>query len=94
MYYFAYGSNMLTSCLQQRVPSAEAFGCFSLGRYDIRIHKSSRDGTGKYDVYLTKNTVNTIYTVLFKIEPKEKPALEKLRDWIWLQSEKNNCYSF
>ncbi|EKB83979.1 TPA: gamma-glutamylcyclotransferase [Klebsiella pneumoniae] len=77
MYYFAYGSNMSTSRLQERVPSAEALGCFALGGHDLRFHKSSKDGSGKCDAYLTKNTFDIIYGVLFKIDPKEKPALDK-----------------
>ncbi|HCT3489993.1 gamma-glutamylcyclotransferase [Klebsiella variicola] len=77
MYYFAYGSNMSTSRLRERVPSAEALGCFALGGHDLRFHKPSKDGSGKCDAYLTKNAVNIIYGVLFKIDPKEKPALDK-----------------
>ncbi|HEJ9692918.1 gamma-glutamylcyclotransferase [Proteus mirabilis] len=77
MYYFAYGSNMSTSRLQERVPSAEALGCFVLVGHDLRFHKSSKDGSGKCDAYLTQNTDDIIYGVLFKIDPKEKPALDK-----------------
>ena len=77
MHYFAYGSNMSTSRLRERVPSAEALGCFALGGHDLRFHKPSKDGSGKCDAYLTKNAVNIIYGVLFKIDPKEKPALDK-----------------
>lgn len=77
MYYFAYGSNMSTSRLRERVPSAEALGCFALGGHDLRFHKSSKDGSGKCDAYFTKITVDIIYGVLYKIDPKEKPALDK-----------------
>ncbi len=77
MYYFAYGSNMSVSRLRKRVPSAEALGCFALNGYDLRFHKSSTDGSAKCDAYLTENTDDIIYGVLFKIDPKEKPALDR-----------------
>lgn len=68
---------MSTSRLRERVPSAESLGCFVLGEHDLRFHKSSKDGSGKCDAFLTSNTVNIIYGVLFKIDPKEKSALDK-----------------
>lgn len=77
MYYFAYGSNMSTSRLQKRVPSAMALGCYALSGHDLRFHKSSKDGSGKCDAYSTKNELDIIYGVLFKIDPKEMPALDK-----------------
>jgi gamma-glutamylcyclotransferase len=53
MYYFAYGSNMSLSRLRERVPSAEAVGCFSLNGHDLRFHKLSKDGSGKCDAFFT-----------------------------------------
>ena len=77
MYYFAYGSNMSLSRLRDRVPSAVALGCYTLHEHDLRFHKSSRDGSGKCDAYFTSNTRDVIYGALFRIDPSEKPALDK-----------------
>lgn len=77
MHYFTYGSNMSRSRLRERVPSAEALGCFALSGHDLRFHKSSKDGSGKCDAYFNPDTGSVIYGVLFKIDPSEKPALDK-----------------
>lgn len=77
MHYFAYGSNMSLSRLRERVPSAEAVGCFVLAGHDLRFHKSSKDGSGKCDAYFTSDSEDIIYGVLFKIDPNEKSALDK-----------------
>lgn len=78
MYYFAYGSNMSTSRLRERVPSAEALGCYALDEHDLRFHKSSKDGSGKCDAYFTSDPKDVIYGVLFKINPAEKSALDRV----------------
>ncbi len=77
MHYLAYGSNMSLSRLRERVPSAEALGFFALAGYDLRFHKSSKDGSGKCDAYFTSVAEDIIYGVLFKIDPREKSALDK-----------------
>ena len=77
MHYFAYGSNMSLSRLRERVPSAEALGCFALSYHDLRFHKASKDGSGKCDAFFTSDLENVIYGVLFKIDPSEKPDLDK-----------------
>jgi len=45
--YFAYGSNLLTSRLQRRVPSARPDGPVRLGDHRLTTDKRGRDGTGK-----------------------------------------------
>ncbi len=76
MLYFAYGSNMSSIRLKQRVPSAEKLGVFSLKSHLLRFHKVSQDGSGKCDAYHTKNSSNEVIGVLFKIEPSEKHILD------------------
>ncbi|WP_024955934.1 gamma-glutamylcyclotransferase [Sulfurospirillum arcachonense] len=77
MYYFAYGSNMSVSRLQERVPSAIHLGCYSLKEHDLRFHKFGQDESAKCDAYFTANSLDIIYGALFKINPKEKPSLDK-----------------
>jgi len=68
---------MSLSRLRGRVPSAEALGCFTLNQHDLRFHKSSKDGSGKCDAFFTPNSESVIYGVLFKIDPAEKPRLDR-----------------
>ncbi|WP_386082698.1 gamma-glutamylcyclotransferase family protein [Vreelandella sp. F11] len=77
MHYFAYGSNMSLSRLRERVPSAEAIGCFTLSHHDLRFHKLSKDGSGKCDAFFTSDSESVIYGVLFKIDSAEKSALDR-----------------
>lgn len=77
MHYFAYGSNMSVLRLRERVPGAVSLGCHSLVEHELRFHKSGGDGSGKCDAYFTSNPVDVVYGVLFKIDPDEKPALDK-----------------
>ena len=63
--------------LKGRTPSAVALGCHMLKEHDLRFHKSGKDGSGKCDACFTSNVGDAIYGVLFKIDPAEKPALDK-----------------
>ena len=76
MKYFAYGSNMSTTRLRQRTPSAKRIGTFILIDHELRFHKPSRDGSGKCDVYQTDNPQSQVFGALFDIDKKEKPALD------------------
>ena len=78
MHYFAYGSNMSLARLRARVPSAVRLGCCTLDGHDLRFHKTSNDGSGKCDAYFTANRVDSIYGALFKIDPADKPALDRV----------------
>jgi hypothetical protein len=78
MKYFAYGSNMSVARLQARVPSAVALGCYALRQHDLRFHKSGLDGSAKCDAFFTGNDTDTLFGVLYEIEPAEKPALDRI----------------
>ncbi len=76
--YFAYGSNMLTARLRERVPSATAIGIGQLVGYALRWDKrSSRDGSGKCDAEATGRQDDVVWGVLFELDPEDKPALDK-----------------
>src|SRR3989441_4880942 len=75
--YFAYGSNMCTSRLRKRVPSAKAHSKASLSGYTLKFHKRSKDGSAKCNVLETKNPRDMVMGVLFYIDPAEKPDLDK-----------------
>ena len=76
--YFAYGSNMLTARLRERVPSAAAIGIGQLVGHALRWDKRSwQDGSGKCDAEATSRNDDVVWGVLFELDPEEKPALDK-----------------
>jgi gamma-glutamylcyclotransferase len=77
MIYFAYGSNMLTQRLQQRVPSAWALGVGSVPSRCLRFHKRSKDGSGKCDLAVTAEPSAVAYGVLFTVPDEERPVLDQ-----------------
>src|SRR6266571_7891133 len=76
--YFAYGSNMLTARLRERVPSATAIGIGQLVGYALRWDKrSSRDGSGKCDAEATGRLDDIVWGVVFELDSEDKPALDQ-----------------
>src|SRR5216684_1334487 len=76
--YFAYGSNMLTARLRERVPSATAIGIGQLVGHALRWDKRSwRDGSGKCDAEATCRRDDVVWGVVFELDPEDKPALDK-----------------
>lgn len=73
--YFAYGSNMATARLRERMPSAEPMGLATLPGHALRFHKRSVDGSGKCDAYAVED--DEVVGVLFRFDPAERPALDK-----------------
>lgn len=74
--YFAYGSNMLLSRLQSRVPSASKIGTAVLDHHKLTFHKiSKKDGSGKCDI--VKSEADSVLGVLFSIEYAELDTLDK-----------------
>ncbi len=74
MEYLAYGSNMLTSRLVARVPSARNPRVVSLPGYVVRYRKRSVDGSAKCD--LVRDETSTAYGVVFTIDPCDKHSLD------------------
>jgi gamma-glutamylcyclotransferase len=76
--YFAYGSNMLTARLRERVPSATAIGTGQLEGYVLRWDKRSRrDGSGKCDADATGRQGDVVWGVVFELDQEDKPALDQ-----------------
>jgi len=74
--YFAYGSNMLTSRLTRRTPSATAVGIAYVEGYRLTFDKVSTDGSGKCDIEATSNAADRVYGVLFRISTAEAADLD------------------
>jgi hypothetical protein len=74
--YFAYGSNMLTSRLTRRTPSATAVGIAYVEGYRLTFDKVSTDGSGKCDIEATGNAADRVYGILFRIATGEAADLD------------------
>lgn len=74
--YFAYGSNMLTARLRERMPSCQPCGVATLPGHTLRFHKRSKDGSGKCNALATGDG-DSVIGVLFSFDPAERAALDK-----------------
>jgi len=72
----AYGSNMLSSRIQERCPSARALGVAELHGHELKWHKRSKDESGKCDVVQAKGKKQIVYGALFEIAASEKSELD------------------
>ncbi len=76
MYYFGYGSNMLTPRIRTRVPSAEPVMTASLDGWALRFHKRSRDGSGKCNI-VPASSGERVYGVVFDVSNSDLRALDE-----------------
>ncbi len=72
--YFAYGSNMLTARLRERVPSATRKQIGHLKDHTVTFHKISVDGSGK--ATLTHSCGEEAHGCVFAISRDEKSSLD------------------
>lgn len=73
---FAYGSNMLTRRLQERVPSARWVAVAILAGHELRWHKVGKDQSGKCDVVQVAAPQAKVIGVVHEILVSEKPTLD------------------
>jgi gamma-glutamylcyclotransferase (GGCT)/AIG2-like uncharacterized protein YtfP len=76
MLYFAYGSNMSTQRLLQRVPSARAPQAAVLQGHRLVFHKVGRDGSAKCDAVASGHDRDAVHGVLYQIDKGHKPRLD------------------
>ncbi len=77
MLYFAYGSNMSSARLIQRVPSAVQKDIGLLHGHRIEFHKVSfKDSTAKCDAFQTGNADDFLAGVLYEISPEQRGLLD------------------
>lgn len=72
--YFAYGSNLLTSRMQGRVPSARACGPARLRAHRLTTDKRGRDGTGKAN--LRREAGQFVWGVLWSLDSEHWAQLD------------------
>ena len=76
MKYFAYGSNMLTERLQDRVSSANNPRPLALRGHRLRFHKKSSDGSGKCNIVETAFDADVVHGVLFEVDDAQMSTLD------------------
>ncbi len=74
---FAYGSNMLSARLRERVPSARPAGTACLPGFSLRWHKVSVDGSGKCNVVEDATPGACVWGVVFASDFAQKDSLDK-----------------
>jgi len=76
MLYFAYGSNMSTCRIRQRVPSAQPLSMGVLDGHRLAFHKAGRDGSAKCDAVVSRAPGACLYGVVFRIDPAHRVRLD------------------
>jgi hypothetical protein len=74
--YFAYGSNMSTARLRERMPSCKPLGTATLPGHALRFHKRSTDKSGKCNAFASGNE-DSVVGVLFSFDPADRTKLDK-----------------
>jgi gamma-glutamylcyclotransferase len=75
LHYFAYGSNMLSTRLIARAPSARAAGLGSVAGMSLQFHKTSTDGSGKCDMVIGQSG-DSVVGVIFLLDERELSKLD------------------
>jgi gamma-glutamylcyclotransferase (GGCT)/AIG2-like uncharacterized protein YtfP len=73
--YFAYGSNLRTTRMVQRVPSAVTVGAARLAGHELRIDKRGRDGSAKANLAAAPG--EHVWGVIYRIGPTDWPVLDR-----------------
>lgn len=68
MFYFAYGSNMLTARLARRVPSVRPVGAAWLAGHTLHWHLLGNDDSGKCNVVASDCATDRVHGVLFELD--------------------------
>lgn len=76
--YFAYGSNMSTARLQERIPGAVPHGAAAIAGHRLVCNKRGKDGSGKANLDPTGG--HTAWGVLFEVEAAVWERLDRF-EW-------------
>ena len=78
MLYFAFGSNMSSKRLGERISSIRFISTARLDKHQLTFNKKSRDGSGKCDAVYTGDQDDRVFGVLFEIDESELKTLDKV----------------
>ena len=75
-YYFAYGSNMSSARLRERVPEARALGRAQLAGFRLTWNKPGRDGSGKANIVVAEAEI--VWGVVYELLPSDWTPLDRI----------------
>lgn len=75
LYYFAYGSNLLSARMQERVPSARFESAAALAGFRLAFNKRGADGSAKCNI-VPAGESDSVHGVIWRIAVGEKAALD------------------
>ena len=76
--YFAYGSNLSSFRLLQRLPEAEVSGIATLEAHQLCWRKNGTDDSGKCDMAHTGNQGDVVYGVVYRMTLPEQEKLDEM----------------
>ena len=76
IHYFAFGSNLSSPRLQQRIPRARKHCIATLHGHDLRWHKSGRDRSGKCSMHATGEVSDLVFGVVYRMTRDERAELD------------------
>jgi len=76
IHYFAYGSNLATHRLLQRLPEAELHQVATLNRHRLVWHKNDKGQSGKCDIQTTDDNADQVYGVVYMISQTDRETLD------------------
>ena len=76
-YYFAYGSNLSSPRLFARISSARALTTARLHEHSLAFHMPGQDGSAKCDAHFTGQAEDTVWGVVYQIDPLQRPVLDR-----------------
>jgi gamma-glutamylcyclotransferase len=78
MNYFAYGSNLSTSRLLARIPTAIPKTVATVSGYTLRFHKIGHDKSGKCDIVPTRDRNANVHGIIYDISRSDKAVLDEI----------------
>ena len=76
--YFAYGSNLSSYRLLQRLPQATVCGVATLVQHQLCWRKNGGDNSGKCDIAITGNPDDVVYGVVYRMTVAEQATLDEI----------------
>ncbi|GAB4191172.1 MAG: hypothetical protein Tsb002_19630 [Wenzhouxiangellaceae bacterium] len=78
MLYFAYGSNLSSARLGQRLGEIDFYSQARLNGHELRFHKIGSDGSGKCNIYPTNSAPAQVIGVIYEITEAARPILDRI----------------
>ena len=79
MLYFAYGSNMPSARIEERIGPCERIGVAYITGYTLRFHKQgARDRTGKCDASYTGDPSDRVWGAIYRLSKDQLAELDEV----------------